>query len=148
MCRLAKPPKLSVCVEMIAVSIFLGENNPFDEGTEKDVPAIIGSITVQVLMMFMILLTSTRLVQKANSNEVSPSFLIQSFLSTAILFAGIYFTLMLINKDLALLLDISAEHNGPSADDVYDLAHVDSTGAKGELERGARAAADDAVVLA
>mmetsp|Transcript_1357 Transcript_1357/g.1917 ORF Transcript_1357/g.1917 Transcript_1357/m.1917 type:complete len:243 (-) Transcript_1357:119-847(-) len=89
----------SVGVEMIAVCIFLGENNPFDEGTETNVPAIIGSITIQVLMMINILLTSTRLVQKANSNEVSPSFLIQSFLSTAILFAGIYFTLMLVNKN-------------------------------------------------
>uniref|UniRef100_A0A7S2TH13 Potassium channel domain-containing protein n=1 Tax=Lotharella oceanica TaxID=641309 RepID=A0A7S2TH13_9EUKA len=90
-----------VAVEVIAVSIFLGTESstadPF-EGSDN-IGALAASITIQVLELITILLVSMRLVQKARSHEVSVSFLIQSFLSTATLFAGIYFTMMMMDRE-------------------------------------------------
>eukprot|EP00467_Chlorarachnion_reptans_P022433 CAMPEP_0114493848 /NCGR_PEP_ID=MMETSP0109-20121206/4329_1 /TAXON_ID=29199 /ORGANISM="Chlorarachnion reptans, Strain CCCM449" /LENGTH=598 /DNA_ID=CAMNT_0001670829 /DNA_START=236 /DNA_END=2032 /DNA_ORIENTATION=+ len=91
---------VSLAVEIIAVSIFMSHgSNPFQQGAEKDVTLIAVSITIQLMELFLILLVSMRLVQKAKSHEVSVSFLLQSFFSTAILFAGVYFTLLLINSN-------------------------------------------------
>ncbi|GAB5357952.1 hypothetical protein AAMO2058_000418000 [Amorphochlora amoebiformis] len=88
---------VSILVELTATLIFLGSSkNPFGHPEENKV-AISVAIIIRFLELVMILLVSLRLVQKYRTQEVSVSFLVQSFLSTAMLFAGIYLTFMLIN---------------------------------------------------
>lgn len=49
-------------------------------------------LLLQIINLIVVIVTSFVLVRKINAEDVTPEFLFQSYLSTALLFAGMYFT--------------------------------------------------------
>ncbi|SPQ95931.1 unnamed protein product (mitochondrion) [Plasmodiophora brassicae] len=53
-------------------------------------------LLLQIINLIVVIVTSFVLVRKINAEDVTPEFLFQSYLSTALLFAGMYFTVYVI----------------------------------------------------
>ncbi len=101
-------------LELINVIMFLSsESHPFrHDGSVDNTRYVIASLLLQCIQLFVIILVSIRLTQKLRSREVSASFLVQSFLSTVLLFAGIYFSIMLVDTRSFGFFDLKTEDYG------------------------------------
>lgn len=66
---------------------------PGDDGYESKVVVLTFITIFQTAMFIGVMYISIRLVKKINNADITPGFLIQSFLATALLFGGIYFVL-------------------------------------------------------
>lgn len=99
---------LQGCVLLLLIVL---EQDKITDPDKIDHSVVNACIVTQVAQCALVMATSFRVVRKINSKSITPYFLISSYLSSALLFGGIFFMLFLLDSSAFQFPDTREEDN-------------------------------------